>query len=105
MGERQAKRPVIYIDPQKARDLDRDLALQKLYYRPEGYYRSAEKMQMACKKAGYGFTLAVIKNWLNKQALHQIHKPRPKFIPQASFSNITVPMEVIQADLCYMPYD
>ena len=48
MGERQAERPVIFIDPQKARDLDRDLALQKLYYRPEGYYRTAEKMQTAC---------------------------------------------------------
>ena len=79
--------------------------MQKLYYRPEGYYWTAEKMQTACKRAGYGFTLAVIKNWLNKQALHQIHKPRPKYIPQASFSNITVPMEVIQADLYYMPYD
>ena len=66
---------VIYIDLQKAQDLDQNLALQKLYYRPEGYYRTAEKMQMACKKAGYGFTLAVIKNWLNKQALHQIHRP------------------------------
>ena len=88
MEECQAKRPVIYIDSQKARDLDRDLALQKLYYRPEGYYRSAEKMQMACKKAGYRFTLAVIKNWLNKQALHQIHKPWPKFIQYASFNNI-----------------
>ena len=36
MGERQAERPVIFIDPQKARDLDRDLALQEIYYRPEG---------------------------------------------------------------------
>jgi hypothetical protein len=53
MGERQAKRLVIYIDPQKARDLDRDLTLQKLYYRPKGYYQTAEKMQTACKKARY----------------------------------------------------
>ena len=66
MGERQAERPVIYIDPQKARELDRDLTLQELYYRPEGYYRTAEKMQTACKRARYGFTLTVIKNWLNK---------------------------------------
>jgi hypothetical protein len=92
MEERQAKRPVIYIDPQKTRDLDRDLALQKLYYRPEGYYQTAEKMQTACKKAEYRFTLAVIKNWLNKQALHQIYKRRLEFILQASFSNITVPI-------------
>ncbi len=105
MGERQAERPVIFIDPQKARDLDRDLALQKLYYRPEGYYRSAEKMQMACKKAGYGFTLAVIKNWLNKQALHQIHKPRPKFIQYASFNNIQFLNEVHQSDTTPMPHD
>jgi hypothetical protein len=105
MGERQVERPVIYIDPQKARDLDQDLTLQKLYYRPKGYYWTAEKMLVACKKAGYDFTLAVIKKWLNHQALYQIHKPQPKFIPQASFNNITVPMEVIQADLCYMPYD
>src|SRR6266496_3780858 len=100
MGE-----PLIYIDPQKARDLDRDLALQKLYYRSEGYYRSAEKMQMACKKAGYGFTLAVIKNWLNKQALHQIHKPRPKFIQYASFNNIQFLNEVHQSDTTPMPHD
>src|SRR6266542_5372825 len=100
MGE-----PVIYIDLQKVQDLDQNLALQKLYYRPEGYYRTAEKMQIACKRARYGFTLTVIKNWLNKQALHQIHKRQLEFILQASFSNITVPIEVIQADLCYMPYD
>jgi hypothetical protein len=105
MGERQAKRPVIYIDPQKVRDLDRDLTLQKLYYRPEGYYQTAEKMQTACKKAGYKFTLAVIKNWLNKQALHQIHKPRPKFIQYASFNNIQFLNEVHQSDTTPMPHD
>ena len=65
MGE-----PIIYINPQKARDLDRDLTLQKLYYRPEGYYQTAEKMQITYKRARYRFTLTVIKNWLNKQALY-----------------------------------
>ena len=79
MGE-----PVIYIDPQKARELNRNLTLQKLYYRPEGYYQTAKKMQTACKKARYEFTLAIIKNWLNKQALHQIHKPQLRFIQYAS---------------------
>ena len=62
-------------------------------------------MQTACKRVRYVFTLAVIKNWLNKQALYQIHKPQSKCISEASFNNITVPMEVIQADLCYMPYN
>ena len=76
MGE-----PVIYIDLQKAQELDQDLTLQEIYYRPEDYYRTAEKMLDACKKVGYKFSLTEIKNWLNKQALHQIHKPWPKFIP------------------------
>src|SRR5690348_4289195 len=93
MGE-----PVIYIDPQKARDLDQDLALQKLYYKPEGYYRTAEKMQMACKKARYKFSLTEIKNWLNKQVLHQIHKPRPKFIQYTSFNDIQDLNDVHQFD-------
>ncbi|GBB87748.1 hypothetical protein RclHR1_14230002 [Rhizophagus clarus] len=57
--------PVIYIDPQKAHNLDQDLALQKLYYRLEGYYQTAEKLQIAYKKAGYDFTIIVIKKWLN----------------------------------------
>ncbi len=57
MGE-----PVIYIDPQKVRDLDQDLTLQKFYYRPKGYYQTAEKIQTACKRAGYRFTLAIIKH-------------------------------------------
>src|SRR6266542_3081287 len=96
---------VIYIDPQKAQDLDQNLALQKLYYRPEGYYQTAEKMQTACKRARYGFTLTVIKNWLNKQALYQIHKPRPKFIQYASFNNIQFLNEVHQSDTTPMPHD
>ena len=65
-----------------------NFTLQELYYQPEGYYWTAEKMRDAYMKTGYEFSLAVIKNWLNKQALHQIHKPHPKFIQYASFNNI-----------------
>ena len=75
MGERQAERPVIYIDPQKARELDhiiakqtptinidpqkahnldQHLALQKLYYRPEGLYQNAG---MLVKKPATAFHL------------------------------------------------
>jgi hypothetical protein len=31
--------------------------------------------------------------------------PRPRYIPRASFSSITTPNEVHQADVLYMPYD
>ena len=87
MGERQAERPIIYIDPQKAReldqiiakqtptininpqkahDLDRHLALQKLYYRPEGLYQNAKGLWDACKKAGYSFPFTDVKKWLDR---------------------------------------
>ncbi|CAJ0630227.1 10736_t:CDS:2 [Entrophospora sp. SA101] len=71
---------VIYIDSQRAHDLDREIILQKLYYRPDGYYRTVEKMHNACKKAGYNFSLNDIKECLEKQILYLIHKPRPRFI-------------------------
>ena len=56
-------------------------------------------------KAGYDFSLDEVEDWLERQAIHQIHKPRPKYIPRASFTFITTPNEVHQADVLYMPYD
>src|SRR5436853_2814649 len=100
MGE-----PLIYIDPQKARNLDQDLTLQEIYYRPEGYYRTAENMLDACKKSGCKFTLSMIKKWLNRQALYQIHKPRPKFIQYASFNSIQTLNKAHQSDTTPMPHD
>ncbi|RHZ50109.1 hypothetical protein Glove_505g66 [Diversispora epigaea] len=37
-------------------------------------------MRDASRIAGYNFSLADIKNWLNKQITFLVHKPRPKFI-------------------------
>jgi hypothetical protein len=79
--------------------------LQRIYYQPVGYHRNAKKLYEASQKAGYDFTLAEVNDWLERQAVHQIHKPRPKYIPRASFSSITTPNEVHQADILYMPYD
>ena len=62
-------------------------------------------MYEASLKAGFNFTLIEVREWLERQAIHQIHKPKPKYIPYASFSSITTPNEVHQADILYMPYD
>ena len=67
--------------PKREQLIYRDLIFHKLYYQPKGYYQSAEKMRDACTKIGYNFTLAEIEDWLNKQAIYQILKPLPKFIP------------------------
>src|SRR5204862_2617699 len=86
-------------------DLDREIALQKLYYRPEGYYRTVEKMHNACKEAGYNFSLNAIKNWLNKQITFLVHKRKPKFIQYASFNGIRDLNEVHKSDLSPLSFD
>ncbi len=85
---------VIYIDPQKAHNLDWHLALQKLYYRPEGLYQNA-----------YSFPFTDLKKWLDRQAMYQIFCPSPKHIPYASYSKITKSNTVYQYDLIEIPYD
>ena len=97
--------PSINIDSGKVRQLEISIALQKIYYQPSGYQRTAKNLLESSKQAGFDFTLDEIKEWLEKQLLYLIHKPRSKYIPCVSFNTIIIPMEVIQADLCYMPHD
>jgi hypothetical protein len=97
--------PIINIDPSESRKFDISIALQKIYYHPSGYQRTAKNLFKVSKQAGFDFTLDEVNNWLERQIIYQIHKPRSKFIPYASFNNITVPMEVIQADILYLPHD
>ncbi|RHZ78890.1 hypothetical protein Glove_155g148 [Diversispora epigaea] len=99
------REPVIYIDSQKARELDISIDLQKIYYHSSGYQRTSKKLYDVSHNAGFDFTLAEVQEWLKRQLLYLIYKPRPRYIPCASFNKITVPMKVIQADLCYMPHD
>ncbi|RHZ62078.1 hypothetical protein Glove_344g7 [Diversispora epigaea] len=98
--------PVISIDSRKARELDISIDLQKIYYHPSGYQRTSKKLYEVSQKAGFDFTLTEVQEWVERQALHQIHMPRPKsrFIPCVSFSNITVPFHIIQGDTCYMSH-
>ena len=97
--------PIIQIDSKKAHKLDISIALRKIYYQPNGYQRTVKKLHEASLKAGYNFSIDKICDWLEKQALYQIHKPCPKFIPRASFNSIQIPNEYHQADILYMPYD
>src|SRR4051794_21426047 len=97
--------PIITIDSGEARKLDISIALQKIYYQPVGYQRTAKKLHVASRKAGYYFSLDEVRDWLERQAMHQIHKSRPRFIPRASFCSITTLNKVHQADILYIPYD
>ena len=70
--------PIIQIDSSKARNLDISIDLQKIYYQPSGYQRIAKKLHEASLKAGFDFSLNEVCDWLERQAVHQIHKPRPR---------------------------
>src|SRR5271155_5413273 len=95
--------PLIHIDSEKIRKLEISIALQKIYYQPSGYQRIAKNLLEVSKQAGFDFTLSEINEWLERQLLYLIHKARPKYIPCASFNKITIPIEIIQADILYMP--
>src|SRR5436190_11811047 len=97
--------PIIQIDSNEARNLDVSIALQKIYYQPSGYQRTVKKLFEASQKAEFDFTIDEVRDWLERQAIHQIHKPRPKFIQYASFNNIQFLNEVHQSDTTPMPHD
>src|SRR5271170_2721232 len=97
--------PIIEIDSGKVRKLEISIVLQKIYYKPSRYQRTAKNLLNIFKQTGFDFTLFEIEECLERQLLHLIHKARPKYIPCVSFNTIIVPMEVIQADILYMPYD
>ena len=65
--------PIIQIDSGEARDLDVGIALQKIYYQPVGYQRNAKKLHKASLDADYDFSLDEVRDWLERQAVHQIH--------------------------------
>ena len=97
--------PLIVIDPGEAQHIEVTSTLRQIYYKPTGYHRTAKKLWEDACNAGYDFTLNEVQNWLERQAIYQIHKPQPKFIPSVSFNTIQIPNEVHQADILYMSHD
>src|ERR1043165_5611929 len=97
--------PIILIDSSKARKLDVSIALQKIYYHPSGYQRTIKQLYNASNNSGYDFTFDEVRDWLERQAVHQIHKPRPKFIQYASFNSIQTLNKAHQSDTTPMPHD
>src|SRR5918911_966373 len=101
MPDQSSLLPIIPIYSNEARDIDVASTLRRIYYQPTGYHRTAKKLFETIKNMGYDFTINEVQDWLERQAIHQVHKPRPKYIPRVSFSTITTPNEVHQADVLY----
>ena len=76
--------------------------LSNIFYQPENLWTGRKAMKLL-KQESKESTKAV-KSWLAKQALWQIHLPRPKKINYAHFY-VTKPNNIHQADLLYLPHD
>ena len=76
--------------------------MDKIYYQLNDLWKG-QKAVKKLKELG-GEKLKVIKQWLPWQAFWQVHLPAPKRVDRPHYQ-ITIPNEMHQFDLLYMPSD
>ena len=76
--------------------------LSSAYYSPRGYWKGIAAIKHLA--AATRVSEDVARDWLKKQAIWQIYLPAPRRVPRPKF-DISVPNEVHQADLLYLPHD
>ena len=76
--------------------------LQSIYYQPSHLWKGHKAVKKL--KAFSKEKPAAIKQWLSKQAFWQVHLPPPKHIDRPHYE-VTIPNDVHQFDLLYMPSD
>jgi hypothetical protein len=54
---KEARVPIIQIDPDETQRIERNIILCDIYYRPIGYYSNPKFLKDACKKEGHCFCL------------------------------------------------
>ena len=76
--------------------------LSSTYYSARGYWKGVSAIKKLAKASGVPVDQA--RSWLEKQALWQVYLPPPRHIPRPKF-DVSVPNEVHQADLLFLPHD
>ena len=76
--------------------------MSEIYYKPEHLWTCRKAIKLLQKASG--LKLKVVKAWLAKQALWQVHLPAPKSIAYPHF-RVTEVNKIHQADLLYLPHD
>ena len=76
--------------------------MESIYYSPMGYWKGKSAINKLANAARVKKTTA--KDWLSKQAIWQIYLRRPSKVNFSHF-DVTVPNEVHQADLLFLPHD
>ena len=76
--------------------------MDKIYYQPNHLWKG----QKAVKKLRdfRGEKPKAVKQWLSRQAFWQLHLPAPKHVDRSHYQ-VTIPNEMHQFDLLYMPSD
>jgi len=78
------------------------IIMESMYYSPMGYWKGKAAINKLANAAKVKKTTA--KDWLSKQAIWQIYLRRPSKINFSHF-DVTVPNQVHQADLLFLPHD
>ena len=76
--------------------------MDKIYYQPNHLWKG-QKAIKKLKELSKGKPKSV-KQWLLKQAIWQVHLPPPKRVDRPHYE-VTIPNEMHQFDLLYMPSD
>ncbi len=95
----------------RLRELKKNIILRDIYYYLTRYYSNLKsllkvlKASDACKKEEYRFCLSECKDFLENQESYQINKTFSKYIPRASYRQITCPNCVHQCDILFFIHD
>ena len=76
--------------------------MDKIYYQPNHLWKGQKAIKKLAELSGE--KPKVIKQWLSRQAFWQVHLPAPKRIDRPHYE-VTIPNEMHQFDLLYMPSD
>ena len=78
------------------------LKTDKIYYQPNHLWKGLKAVKKLQELSGE--KPKTVKQWLSQQAFWQVHLPAPKSIDRPHYE-VTIPNEMHQFDLLYMPSD
>ena len=76
--------------------------MDKIYYQPNHLWKGQKAVKKLKELSGK--KPKTVKQWLSRQAFWQVHLPAPKSIDRPHYE-VTIPNEMHQFDLLYMPSD
>ena len=76
--------------------------MDKIYYQPNHLWKGQKAVKKLTELSRE--KPKTIKQWLSKQAFWQVHLPAPKRVDRPHYQ-VTIPNEMHQCDLLYMPSD